>query len=202
MISLSDRANLLIRTSLTKPFQAITSDISEIYYNSGKSKAYLAIHKDAFGQMVYGWKLDENMETNLVISSFEQAKKNVIKLIKAMPKKLICHQDQGSQYAGYEYVDKVLKNKMMLSYSTPGTPTDNPGQESFFGRLKDECQDEFNEITDFRQLQKFIKNRMNYYNNKRIHTSISYQTPKQFTQLFINNFSLSMGKKRFSFFRG
>ncbi|MBU1778212.1 IS3 family transposase, partial [Patescibacteria group bacterium] len=78
----------------------------------------------------------------------------------------------------------------------------NPGQESFFGRLKDECQDEFNEITDFRQLQKFIKNRMNYYNNKRIHTSISYQTPKQFTQLFINNFSLSMGKKRFSFFRG
>lgn len=201
LISLSDRANLLIRTKITEPFQAITSDISELYYNNGKSKAYLAIHKDALGQMVYAWKLDENMETKIVIDSFEQAKNNIIKLIGKIPNKLLCHQDQGSQYTSYEYINKVLKSKIKLSYSTPGTPTDNPGQESFFGRLKDECQDEINEITNFKYLQKFIKNRMNYYNNKRIHTSINYQAPKQFTNNFIKNFSLSQSKKRFSFFR-
>jgi len=45
LISLSDRVNLLIRTTVDKPFQAMTSDITEIYYNQGKSKAYLAVHR-------------------------------------------------------------------------------------------------------------------------------------------------------------
>lgn len=202
LISLSDRTNLLIRTSITSPFQALTSDISEIFYNHGKNKGYLAIHKDVFGQMVYGWKIGQTMESKLVINSFEKAKKSIKKLVGKIPDKLLCHQDQGSQYTSYEYINQVLKSKTILSYSTPGTPTDNPGQESFFGRLKDECQDEINEITDFKQLQKFIKKRINYYNNKRIHTSIDCQTPLKFTRKFINNYSLFKTKKRFSFFRG
>ena len=201
LIALSDRANLLIRTDITTPFQAITSDISEIFYNQGKSKAYLAIHKDVLGQMVYGFELSKNMEAELVVSSFNKAKQSIKKLVKTMPRKLICHQDQGSQYTSYEYVEQVLKSKMILSYSTPGTPTDNPGQESFFGRLKDECRDEINEITDFKELKKFISKRINYYNHKRIHTSINYQAPLKFTKKFINNPSLSQDKKRFSFFR-
>ena len=52
LIFLADRANLLIRTTITGPFQAITSDITEIYYNNGRNKAYLAVHKDVFGQKV------------------------------------------------------------------------------------------------------------------------------------------------------
>jgi len=32
---LSDRVNLLIRTKLVSPFQALTSDITEIIYNHG-----------------------------------------------------------------------------------------------------------------------------------------------------------------------
>jgi hypothetical protein len=51
---LADRVNLLIRTKITKPFQAISSDITEVIYNHGKDKAYLAVHKDVFGQVVYG----------------------------------------------------------------------------------------------------------------------------------------------------
>lgn len=38
LISLSDKANLLIRTKITAPLQAITSDISEITFNQGKDK--------------------------------------------------------------------------------------------------------------------------------------------------------------------
>ena len=74
---------------------------------------------------------------------------------------------------------------MRLSYSTPGTPTDNPGQESFFGRLKDECQDDFNEAKDFRKLEKIIKKRIKYYNKKRLHRSLECKTPWRFTKQFI-----------------
>lgn len=201
LISLADRVNLLIRAVITGPFRAITSDITEIHYNNGKNKAYLAVHKDVFGQMVYGFDLGLTMEAKLVINSLEMAKQSIKKLIKRVPDKLLCHQDQGSQYTGYEYTDRVLKSNMRLSYSTPGTPTENPGQESFFGRLKEECQNEFNEIETFAELQKFIVKRMRYYNKKRIHTSAKYQPPIKFTKLFIKNLSLAGYLKQFSVIR-
>ena len=201
LISLADRTNLLIRTKITRPFQAMTSDISEIFYDHGKKKAYLSIHKDVFGQIVYGWKLGQTMESKLVISSFEQAKKSIRKLINHIPSKMLCHSDQGSQYTSYEYVDRVLKSRIALSYSTPGTPTENPGQESFFGRFKDENQDEVDEIREFKELERFIRKRINYYNRRRIHTSTGYQTPLKFTNRFINNLSLTEAKKWFRFSR-
>jgi len=205
LIELSDKTNILIRSKITAPFQAITSDITEVYYDGGNKKAYLSVHKDVFGQKVYGWELRRRMTTKLVLTSFEKAKKNIKKSIKKTQNKnknkktrkqrmqkiklnkLICHSDQGSQYTSHEYVNAVLKSKMLISYSTPGTPTENSGQESFFGRFKEECQKEINETTNFKELKKFIKKRMNYYNNKRLHTSINYQTPQKFTKLFIQN---------------
>ncbi len=194
---MADRTNLLIRTKITQPFQAITSDISEIFYDHGRKKAYLAIHKDSFGQLVYGWQLGQTMESKLVISSFERARKSIKKLINHIPNKILCHSDQGSQYTSYEYVDTVLKSGIALSYSTPGTPTENPGQESFFGRFKDENQGEIDEIRNFKELERFIRKRLNYYNRKRIHTSTGYQTPLKFTNQFITNLSLTESKKRF-----
>lgn len=186
--ALADRVNLLIRTKITAPFHAITSDITEIVYDQGRSKAYLAVHKDVFGQLVYGYEIGETMEAKLVISSFGKAISAIKQLIKKMPDELFCHQDQGSQYTSYEYVEEVLKNKIVLSYSTPGTPTENPGQESFFGRMKDECKDELLEMKTFEELKKLIVRKIRYYNNERIHTSINLQSPKKFTSNFIKNF--------------
>lgn len=185
--ALADRVNLLIRTEISAPFQAITSDITEVIYNHGQSKAYLAVHKDCFGQTVYGYELGKTMEAKLVINSLRKAAATVKKLIGKLPDGLLCHQDQGSQYTSYEYVDEVLKNKIVLSYSTPGTPTENPGQESFFGRLKDEGKDEFREMETFEQLNKLIAKKISYYNNERLHTSLRLRTPKKFTLDFIKN---------------
>lgn len=186
LILLSHKTNLLIRSAIAEPLQAITSDISKITYNNGKSFCYLATHKDVFGQMVYGHKVLETMEASLVIESFRLSIKAIRKLIGQTPKKPIFHQDQGSQYTSYEYVDEALKYGT-LSYSTKGTPTDNAGQESFFGRFKDEWQDELNEITSFKEVKKFIKNKIAYYNNKRLHTSIGYRTPSSYTKSILKS---------------
>ncbi|MEA2056696.1 MAG: integrase core domain-containing protein, partial [Patescibacteria group bacterium] len=50
-----------------------------------------------------------------------------------------------------------------LSYSNPGTPTHNPGQESFFGRFKDDWKDEIAQIETFDKLEKFVRNKIKYY---------------------------------------
>ena len=182
---LSDRVNLLIRTKIIQPFQAMTTDITEMIYDHGQSKAYLAVHKDVFGQLVYGWSVGKTMETELIVNSFRMAKDKIKKLLKKLPKGLLCHSDQGSQMTSYEYVEEVLKNNMILSYSTPGTPTENPGQESFFGRLKDENRDEFLEMKTFKELKKLISKKISYYNNVLLHTSLRLVSPKKYTLNFI-----------------
>lgn len=181
LIALKDRANLLSGTDLVKPLQAVTSDISEFVFNQGKGKAYLAVHKDALGQMVYGCEIGQNMETGLVLESLRRATAYLKSKKIPIPRNTLFHSDQGSQYTSYEYVNAILKIGK-LSYSAPGTPTDNPGQESFFGRFKDEWKDEVYEMKSFAEAKEFIQEKIKYYNYKRLHTSIKNQTPYFFTK--------------------
>jgi len=185
LISLSDRANLLIRTTLNAPLQAITSDISELLFNGGKEKCYLAVHKDALGQMVYGHEVSQNMETDLVLRSLKKALKYLKKKKLKFSKKIIFHSDQGTQFTSYEYVSAILPLGK-ISFSTPGTPTENPGQESFFGRFKDEWKGEISELESFSEVKKFVENKIKYYNYHRLHTSIKNQTPYIFTKSTLN----------------
>lgn len=180
LIRLAGRANLFIRTKITRPLQAITSDITELNYNYGKSIAYLCLHKDSFGQMVYGYTLDQTKQNSLTLNSLANAVKNIKRRFGHLSKDILFHQDQGSQYTSYQYVDAVLKLGR-ISFSQVGTPTENPGQESFFGRFKQEWADEIYEIQDFKELKKFIKKKIHYYNYQRIHTSTGLTTPYQFT---------------------
>jgi putative transposase len=188
LIALADRANLLIRTRVDKPLQAVTSDITKLKFRGGT--AYLCIHKDSFGQMVYGWSLSLTMETPLVMKSLKMARFKIKKLIKKfsfrLAKRLIFHQDRGSQYTSYQYITAVLRFAI-LSFSKPGSPTDNPGQESFFGRFKDEWGDEIAEIKTFETLQEFVKQKIKYYNYERRHTSIGLISPYQFSKSFFKN---------------
>ena len=184
LLALADRANLLIRSKITAPFQALSSDMTELKFKGGK--AYLCVHKDVFGQMVYGWSLGLTMETKLVLDSLEMARITIRKLIGKIITKPIQHQDRGSQYTSHAYVQAAL-TWTTLSYSNPGTPTHNPGQESFFGRFKDEWKTEIAEIETLEELEKFVQNKINYYNEERRHTSIGLISPSKFTKSFLKN---------------
>lgn len=180
---LGDFSNLLKRTVVTEPFQAMSSDITELEYGGGK--AYLCIHKDVQGQLVYGVALGLRATAELVLESYEQAIAQIEKLRGFLPQ-MLCHQDQGSQYTSYAYVDRVQQDKLILSYSRAGTPTDNPGQESFFGRFKDLWKDELLEISTFEQLEEFVTEKLKYYNEERYHTSIGRVTPLEYTKSYLD----------------
>lgn len=182
LIALAGRANLLIRKKISKPLQAITTDISELKYKGGR--AYLCVHKDVFGQLVYGHSVNLKMDTGMVLESYRLAKEKIQELAGKIPKKMLCHQDQGSQYTSYQYVEEVQKD-MVLSYSNPGTPTHNPGQESFFGRFKDEWKSTIAEIETFEELKEFVSEKIKYYNEERLHTSIGLERPLEFTESFM-----------------
>jgi len=181
--SLAGRTNLLIQMTLERPLQAITSDITELVYRGGK--VYLCVHKDAFGQMVHGFSLGLNMTASLVMQSLREAQRTIKGMKRQLVEKVVWHQDRGSQYTSYEYTQAVLETGR-LSYSDPGTPTHNPGQESFFGRFKNEYRDEIAELETFEEVQEFVKGKIQYYNHERRHTSIGLVAPCTFTKSFLS----------------
>jgi len=104
---------------LIKCFQVIVSYVTELYY-SGK-KAYLAVHMDYRGKIIYGWSLQKGAGRDVVIKSLKMAVKSLkgygIKVLIKVLKGIILHQDRGSVYTSDDYVAEALSFGFHLSYS-------------------------------------------------------------------------------------
>jgi len=181
---LSRRANLLWKLLregiLINCFQVILSDVTELYY-SGK-KAYLAVHMDYSGKLIYGWSLKGGAGRELVIESLRGAVRSLKGLGIEDFKGMILHQDRGSVYTSDDYVAEGLSLGFHLSYSRKGEPGDNAVNESFFSRFKEEWADVFEDAKDFEELYRLVSRAMRYYNRKRYHSSLGYETPFSFVK--------------------
>ena len=148
--------------------------------------------------MIYGYSIGLTMEVSLVMKSLKSAVVTIAKLAgETIIKTILFHQDQGSQYTSYQYVNYVLATlKAILSYSDPGTPTHNDGQESFHGRLKDEYKDDIYELETETETRKYVAYIINDYNQDRLHTSIGNVPPFEYTKKFLNQPSRRYTKLR------
>ena len=182
------RANLLFGLVISRVFQVIVSDITEIVYDHGRRKLYLCVHLDHFGKMILGWSVSAHPNAALVLASFEMAATRLKKL-KRILAGIIFHQDQGSVYTSTDYTTEVLETGAYLSFSRKGEPGDNAVNESFFSRLKDEQKDYFFEIEDSWKLETAMRKVIDYYNYKRYHTSIGTVAPWDFTRRMLGKMS-------------
>jgi len=187
------RANLLWqmdkRGMLTRPFQLVVSDITEVRYQG--MKAYLCVHLDIFGKMVYGWQLSKSPDSAIVVASFMKAVQTINRMLGASMPGIIFHQDRGSVYTGSEYISAVLKAQGILSYSRSGEPGDNAVNEAFFSRVKEEWRDVFNEARDFKELESMIRKAIDYYNERRYHSSIGMVQPLKFTKEQVRHLTIN-----------
>ncbi len=177
------RANLvwfLSKSGLIKNcFQVIVSDTTELLYRG--AKAYLCVHLDIFGKMIYGYKLSMKPDSQMLLHSFRNAVKTITGEFGIQISGMIFHQDRGSINTGSEYVSAVLGNEARLSYSRRGEPGDNAVNESFFSRFKDEWRDVFIEAKTFGELESMVKKAIEYYNSRRYHSTIGLEVPEVFT---------------------
>lgn len=191
---LANKTNLVARIKPVNPFEALSSDITQLQYKNGV--AYLCVHKDIIGQMVYGFAVSSRMTTQLVITSLQMALRQITPVLVALGQRLLVHQDRGSQYTSYEYVGELHKHNCIISYSAPGTPTDNAGMESFFGRFKDEWASEILDLETIDQVERYVAEKMWYYTSKRLHTSLNYTSPLQFTKSYLQSLNIQFSFSR------
>ena len=86
--------------------------------------------------------------------------------------------DNGSEFISKDFDRWAYENNVMLDYSRPGRPTDNPFIESFNGSFRDECLNTnwFLSLEDARdKIESFRRD----YNEFRPHSSLLGKTPDQ-----------------------
>ncbi len=96
---------------------------------------------------------------------------------------LLHHSDRGSQYASHEYRSHLSVMKMQKSMSRKGNCWDNSPTERFFRTLKHE-QLNYEKLKTKEQAKLSIIDYLAFYNGKRAHSKLGYQSPLEFERVF------------------
>jgi putative transposase len=152
------------------------SDITYIRVNNEWN--YLTTIIDLADRKVIGWALSEDMTTeNTIMKAWIAAREN-----RSIKTGFIFHSDRGVQYASNKMTNLFSFNrKITQSMSRKGNCWDNAVAESFFKTIKHEWLYRFN-FTSYDQLFNAIEDYINWYNTKRLHSSLGYLSPLEMEQ--------------------
>ena len=155
----------------------MVSDITYIYVKN-YGWTYLATVEDLCSRAIIGYSYGKTIDADLVIEAIRNAQ-----MKGKFKEQAIFHSDLGSQYTSNK-VEKYLKELgLRHSYSKKGYPYDNACMESFNAILKKE-EVNLKEYETFEEakmaLFEFIEG---WYNRKRIHSAIGYQTPYEIEEM-------------------
>lgn len=89
--------------------------------------------------------------------------------------------DNGSEFISKEMDKWAYENKVVMDYSRPGKPTDNPFVESFNGSFRDECLNA-HWFLSLEDAAKKIETWRTEYNQYRPHSSLGDLTPTEFVE--------------------
>lgn len=165
--------NLLQRQFIAdRPNQKWVTDLTE--FNIGGKKLYLSPIMDLYNREIVSYNISER-------PVFSQAMKMLDDAFGKIPDKtdLILHSDQGWQYQMRQFQHRLRQKGIRQSMSRKGNCLDNAVIENFFGLLKSELLylQKFSSVEHFRkELVLYI----DYYNNKRIKTSLNNMSPVQY----------------------
>jgi putative transposase len=93
---------------------------------------------------------------------------------------LLHHSDRGSQYAAHRYQRLLGEHGITPSMSRPGNCWDNACVESFFGILKHELVYHRHYATRDEATQDIFEYIEVFYNRKRRHSTLGYDSPAEF----------------------
>ncbi len=123
--------NLLTDLEITRPFQALSSDI--IYIRTDEGFDYLCQIRDVYTNPVLGYCQQSRMTKDIVLKALRAALKR-----RDCPRGTIFHSDRGSQYTAHATQQLLSRFGFNQSFSGVGKPADNTWSESFFANMKKE----------------------------------------------------------------
>ncbi|AWU41893.1 IS3 family transposase [Erysipelothrix rhusiopathiae] len=155
-----------------KPDTVCCSDITYIWTQTWF--VYLTSIMDLYLRKIITWEVLDTLHVDGIVSCINKVKKN-----RVLSNPIIIHSDRGSQYVSKVYRDSLGDN-FIRSYSRKGNPWDNACIESFHALIKREWLNKYY-FKDLMSVRRAIFEYIEvFYNHKRIHSTLGYQTPKQY----------------------
>jgi len=155
------------------PDQVWVTDVTFVPTRSGW--LYLAVMIDLHTRLVVGWSMKDRPNQELVNEALMMA------MEQRRPKPgLIHHSDQGVLYSSGSYLALLDKYGMLRSMSGKGNCYDNAVAESFFSSLKNELVHHCDFTTRDQARSEIFEYIELFYNRKRLHQSLNYQTPMKY----------------------
>lgn len=159
---------LLKGLDIKAPNEVWGTDITYVPTETGY--LYLVAILDLFSRFVISWVLSNNLESDFCVYAVEKA-------LKQGKKPKILNSDQGCQYTSQNYTELLKKHDISISMSGKGRCWDNIFVERLWRSFKYEevyikkyaTSEEAKEGSDWY---------FNFYNEKRLHSSLGYKTPR------------------------
>ena len=153
------------------------SDIT--YIDTLDGCCYLHLVTDAYSRKIVGWCLSETLHAAHTVKALKMA---IDATGKGILEGLIHHSDRGVQYCCDEYVNLLTDYHISISMTEDYNPTDNAIAERVNGTLKTEVIYREQRFTGFDDAERRIASFIDFYNDKRPHSSIGMKVPSQVHQ--------------------
>lgn len=148
--------------------QVWSTDIT--YIPLKKGYIYLVAVLDWYSRYVLSWKLSNNLGSNFCIEALNEA------LEQGHP--VIFNSDQGVQFTCTRFLEVLEKREIKISMDGKGRAFDNIYIERFWRTVKYEevyCT----AYESYMEAEKNLGGYIKHYNEKRLHQSLGYKTPKE-----------------------
>lgn len=150
-----------------------TADITHIWTREGW--LYLAVVMDLCSRRIVGWQSGARLDESLTLQALEKA------LATRRPsQRLLHHSDRGRQYASARYRGLLARHGILRSMSRKGDCWDNAPTESFFSTLEFEQLRGWMPKTRAEATGGLFEYIEGFYNRRRRHSSLGYQSPEEF----------------------
>lgn len=175
----SNHASPVAANVLDRQFQAEVPNrkwvVDITYIPTDEGWLYLAGVLDLCSRKLVGWSMADHLRAELPMDALSMA------VTRRRPAPgLLHHSDRGVQYACDDYQHLLESHGMELSMSGRGDCWDNAAMESFWSTLKNELVNHERYATRAQARQSIFEYIETFYNRKRLHSSIGYQSPEAF----------------------
>lgn len=161
-----------------QPNRAWGCDIT--YVRTAAGWLYLSVVIDLYSRKVVGWAMDSSMPAGLVCQALQLA------IVSRQPLPgLLVHSDRGSQYASLEHLSLLRHYGLVASMSRKGNCWDNAVTERFFLSLKMERVWHRRYANHAEAKQDIADYIVNFYNSRRLHSTLGYLSPAEFEAALI-----------------
>lgn len=157
---------LLRNLAITRPNHVWGIDITYIRLKHGWM--YLAAILDWYSRYVISWSLEQMLEIELVTQTVKDA------LAQEIPEMM--NSDQGSHFTSPHYLDFLKEKHVKISMDGKNRALDNIRTERLWRTIKYE-EVYLKDYESPREARRGIHDYLEFYNQKRPHQSLDYQTP-------------------------